>query len=100
MTKSEGKCRIDGVLAGELEINALNNVALISVKYALISTESGERYGQGHINQKWSPKTMEKLKDLLASIEEDICQVVFGEGPTTASVDPGEAPTSDGVSSL
>lgn len=100
MTKSDGKSRIDGVLAGEIEVNVLGHVPLLSVKYALVATESNERFGQGNINQKWSPKTMEKLRDLLASIEEDICQVVFGAGPTTASVEPGVESTSDGISSL
>lgn len=100
MVKSNGKCRIDSVMVGELTVDTTTGHPKISVSYALVASDSGERFGKGNINTLWSDATFEKLKELLTSIETDVANVVFSEGATTASVETGADTTTDGVASL
>jgi hypothetical protein len=86
-TKSESRCRIDSVEAGELSVIALGLPApQLAVKYALSNSESGNRFGAGHVNGGWSDRTMELTRELLASVEADLLSMVFeGDGTTTSS---------------
>ena len=74
--------------AGEVTIVALSRPAPeLIVKFALSSSETGQRFGAGHLTEGWSDRTRELLRDLLASVEADVAQVVFeGDGTTTSGV--------------
>lgn len=105
MRKSAGSSRIDAVEIGKIDIDFFSKKiegmdgAVMSAKYALIVTEDGSRIGAGNRNI-WSEGTLSKLKDLVVSMENDICADVFGEAPTTdGAVAPVEN-TSDGVQGL
>lgn len=96
MTKSDGKCNIDGVSAGEISINLLGPVPTILAKYALESTKSGERFGAGIRAEGWSEETLTKLKAFIDSLEGDVCKSVF-DAHTSGSVAEDSLGTTDGV---
>lgn len=96
MTKSDGKCRVDSVVAGEISINMLGAYPTVLVKYALSNAQSGERFGAGLRPAGWSEETMEKLRELVASLERDVCTVVF-DGHPSSSVVEDPLGTTDGV---
>lgn len=85
MTKSDGKCRINAIEVGEVSVNALGLTPAMVVKYALTESETGTRFGAGHMNQ-WSEKTISLLSELLTSIEADVAKDLFGDSGTTSSV--------------
>jgi hypothetical protein len=87
LTKSEGRCRIDGVHVGEVSIDNLSPASpRLDAKYALINIESGDRYGAGTRKRDWSTDTQQKLVDLMLSMEKDIANDVFEGAPTTNGV--------------
>lgn len=77
MTKADGVCNIDSVAAGEVYINLLGPVPMLSARYALTSSETSERFGSGNRNQNWSQETMNLLSKFIASLEKDVCDAVF-----------------------
>lgn len=100
MTPSDQKCRIDAVEVLEADFNFLGPVPRISAKYAYLDSKTGDRLGSGNRNQEWSAETLEKLEELIASMERDIIKTVFS-GESTVDGGSGAAdPTSDGVPSL
>ena len=77
MTKSDGQCLIDSVAAGEVTINLLGPQPVMAVKYALMNSESSDRFGSGTSNTGWSAETQKHLEELVASLERDLCKAVF-----------------------
>jgi hypothetical protein len=104
VTRSPGQCAIDGVEIGDVSISILDPrqtaVAgpMLAAKYALVSTASGTRFGAGNRNQ-WSDATMEKLSELLLSMEQDVCRDLF-EGHPTDGVSAQVGDPEDGVPGL
>lgn len=86
MTKSDGTCKIDGVMLGEVTISLLG-APIISAKYALCNAETEDRFGAGNRNTNWSADTMEKLRALTDCMERDICRDLFNNGATIGSVE-------------
>lgn len=107
MTKAEATSLIDAVDVGEVNINLtggnLNgqqfNMMIATVKYALITSTNGVRVGSGTC-ASWSERTQEKVRELLASMEADICLSVFGKDPQQVDGAPSIDPHSDGVPQL
>lgn len=91
MVKGSGIPRIDGVAIGEVSINLLSPTVHLTAKYALINSQTAERFGAGNRNSNWSDATLTKLGELIEAMENDVCLEVFTGGV-------GEvAPTTDGV---
>lgn len=82
MVVSDGKCRIDGVAIGELQVNTLGSGATITAKYAMCESSTGSRFGAGTRSLGWSDDTLARLRDLLDSMERDICRELFSGGTT------------------
>lgn len=100
MKQTDGKCRIDAVELGEVELNLLHAAPVLVARYAFANAVSGTRYGMGNKNQGWSEETLTKLAELQASMETDIVNSLFeGEVDPTERVSV-EATTSDGVPGL
>ena len=98
MIKSDGVCKITGITLGEISIKLLEDSLLVA-KYAFCDA-AGDRYGYGNRNVNWSDETLEKLKALATSMEEDICRDLFEGGVTTGSTDEVVAYQQDGVPGL
>lgn len=105
MTPSDGICQINAIDIGELTIEKAHSaqfggatMVAASAKYALI-VKSGERVGAGTCTS-WSETTKERLRNLLESMEADICTAVFGKAPPPVEGTPQETPHSDGVPGL
>lgn len=105
MRKSLGSSRIDSVDIGKIDIDLFTKKvegmdgAVMSAKYALIISEDGSRVGAGNRNI-WSEATLSKLRDLIVSMENDICIDVFGGSPTTDGAVAPVEDTPDGVDGL
>jgi hypothetical protein len=99
MTRSDGKCRVDGVEVGEVRIHMFGTPSLFG-KYALTESGSGSRFGAGRRNQQWSEATWTKAKDLIESMERDIAKDVFEESSTTDSMHDAPATIVDEIPSL
>ncbi len=91
MVKGEGSVRIDGVAVGEITINLLSPTVHLAARYAFTNSLTAERFGSGNRNSNWSSTTLEKLGELVESMEKDLCQEMFTGGVTAT-----EGPT-DGV---
>lgn len=100
MTKSEGKCKVDGVAVLEVAVNLLGHTTSLSAKYALSNSESGDRFGAGNRNANWSADTFEKLHALIDSMERDVCTDLFEGGATIGSVEEVVEDATDGVPGL
>lgn len=90
MKTSAGKCRIDGVMIGEVSSVMIGpNPYPLTVKYALVHSASGATCGSGSMRD-WSPSTVDKFKELLECMEEDILRVMFevSEGAPVSSPEP------------
>ena len=87
MTKADGQIRIDGVAVGEATINLLGPSVQLVAKYALCNTTTGEKLGAGTPTIPWSPATMRKLLELVASMERDIIQGIFIDAVVVGSED-------------
>jgi hypothetical protein len=98
--RSTGKCSVDAVEIGEIQISILTNREsalpgpIMSAKYALSNAESGTRFGAGNRNQ-WSERTMNALAELISAMEEEVCEDLF-EGHTSGSGGAVVADTTDG----
>ena len=100
-TSSDGVCRIDGVLLGELKLNLLvEQRAVLEAVYALVNTKTGSRYGRGTRNANWSAETLAKVSELVQAIERDILSDVFEGGTTSPGGEADSAYTSDGIQGL
>ncbi len=102
MTKSEIPCLIDAVELGEIHVNLVRNgmTAIVAeAKYALTVTSTETRVGAGNRNY-WSDETQQKLRELIASMEADICIDVFGKAPTTDSSGATDSPNWSDVRGL
>jgi len=103
MTKLEPISKIDAVDIGEVTINLAMQgnftMMIATAHYALVVTETGVRVGKGTVSS-WSPATQQKVKDLLAAMEGDICVEVFGKGPQPVEGAVQDTPNSDGIPGL
>jgi hypothetical protein len=101
VTKSDGKCKIDGVEVGELTFVGIGSpTPVLSVKYAYVFAETGDRMGYSNRNLGWSERTLSLLNDLLLSVEEDVAREVFDLSTTTGGVLASTDPTTDSIPSL
>lgn len=101
MIKANGKCRIDGLEVGELSYNGISSpTPVLTVKFAYVSYETGDRYGFGNRNVGWSEKTLELMKEFLTSVESDIAAEVFDLAPTTDGATGDGSTTTDSIPSL
>lgn len=101
MRKSVGTSNIDAVEIGEVGASLLGVPSpIITVKYALVSSKNGHRFGAGNINTNWSLDTQEKFLAFVEALERDICAMVFDEGATTDSGPAIVEDTMDGIPSL
>ncbi len=93
MIKSDKPCLIDSVEIGEVNVYFIGPKesvipgATLHAKYALTISGSGTRLGAGTRNF-WSDETNTKLRELIASMEKDICVDVFGGTPEESTIDP------------
>ena len=101
MIKSEGKIRIDAVKVVELSLGTILSSpgAGVQVKFVLMNSVTGDRFGSGTFNT-WSEETTAKLNEAIQSMEKDICSAVFEEGVTTNSVQPETGTLEDEVPGL
>ncbi len=102
MTKSEIPSLIDSVEIGEMKVALVSSefrALTMEAKYALVISKSGVRLGAG-TRQEWSDETKKRLRELLDSMELDICEDVFGQSPTTGSGGATDDPHGDGVPGL
>lgn len=107
MTKSDAPSQIDAVDVGEVKIDLTSGningqpfkAMVVTVKYALVVTKTGERVGAG-TSASWSPETQEKVRELLVAMESDISTSVFGAAPTSSSGGQSIDPNPDGVPGL
>src|SRR5687767_1056194 len=107
MTKAGATSKIDAVDVGEARLRFLTanmggqtlSAMEVAADYALIVTETGERVGRGTCSS-WSEKTQEKVRELIASMEADICVAVFGIAPQAIDGAIQDTPNSDGVPGL
>jgi hypothetical protein len=101
MTRAEGTIKIDGVEVGELKFDSIHSpTPVLSVTYAFTNSKTGDRYGSGHRNVGWSPKTLEALSALVAAIETDVCTDLFEESATISGVAQAPPDPIDGIPSL
>lgn len=103
MTKGGGSCKIDGVMVGELKLSMIHDptgVPSLGVTYALVNSETKDRFGSGNRNVGWSDETMGRLRLLLESIEADVCKDLFTDGAPTAGGAVLETTTTDSIPSL
>lgn len=101
MIRSDKPCLVDAVEIGEININFIGPKessipgASMHAKYALTIYEAGIRVGAGNRNL-WSEETNERLRQLITSMEKDICVDVFGEAPervpSIVEMDPDDVP--------
>lgn len=107
MLKAEAASKIDAVDVGEVKIDLTHgnlngqtfNMLTMSAKYALVVSETGVRVGAGNC-ASWSEATQQRVRDLIASMENDICRSVIGAPPSTGSGAVVDDPNSDGVPQL
>jgi hypothetical protein len=107
MTKSESKSLIDAVDIGEVKIDFVASQLegrafpgmLMTSKYALMISSTGTRLGAG-TRTTWSEETHVKLRELIAAMEKDICNDVFGGAPTSAGGHPENDHNLDDVPGL
>jgi len=101
MTKSGGRSVIDAIEIGEVDARIIGVPSLVvSVKYALVQSSTGSRFGAGNMNVGWSAETLRKFQEFVAAAEADICANVFEDGPTTAGGEVNHLDTMDGIPGL
>lgn len=82
MFQSTGKCRVDAVEVRDISIvvyGAADQHKLVA-KYAMIESSSYNSAGAGLRDSNWSQETIERLRELLASMERDISKDLFEGG--------------------
>lgn len=89
MKTTGAKCKIDGVMVGEMEISLLGPRPSVTIKYALVNSSTGSTYGSGTVRE-FSPTTVEKFKEFIGSVEEDILTLLFDKTEPTAASSPQE----------
>lgn len=107
MLKSEIPSKLDTVAVGEVQIDLkggnFNGQEIqfmdVSAKFVLVSSADGTRIGPG-TNHQWSATTRQKVQELVAAMEADICVAVFGQAPTSSGGAVVDTPNSDGVPAL
>lgn len=97
MKTGDGRSRIDAVQVGEVAIDALGPTVALSAKMAYVDSRTGERCGYCNFNA-WSPATLDKLRELFESMEQDVAASLF-ENTTGSGVNPASDPM-DGVPGL
>ena len=73
---------MDSVHAAEITIDALGPEIVLAVKFAYCTSSTGDRMGYG-VQNRWSPETLLKLRELLDSMEGDILREIFGEAASS-----------------
>ncbi len=81
-TRGIGRCLIDAVEVGEISIDLFKAEPVIQAKYAYVAHDEDRRMGFGNKNTGWSSETFSRLKELIESMEQDICHRVFAPGGT------------------
>lgn len=107
MLKADAASKIDAVDVGEVRIDLTHgnmhgqtfNMMTMSAKFALVVSETGVRVGAGTCSS-WSEETQKRVRDLIASMENDICRSVIGQAPSSGSGAVVDDPHSDGVPQL
>lgn len=103
MITSDKPSQIDSVTLGEFEVKTgevqgMPTLSLVA-KYALSVSKTGARVGSGN-RSFWSEGTVEKLRELIKSMEGDIAEDVFGVRPTSSGGGDAGEHHSDGVPEL
>ena len=96
--KAAGRPKIDGVRVGEVEADFLIPLPTISVKFAYENSETGRTCGFGY-HSTWSEETMQKMRELISSMETDIINAMF-EGGAVGTHSPVQEPPAEGITSL
>lgn len=93
--------RFNGIALGELSVQFLESPAVIKAKAAFINTQTGATHGWT-TNHQWSPRTIEKLKELRILMEEDIAAFHFVDGSvaTVGTSTTGSGGLKDGFQGL
>lgn len=104
MTRFGGQCRLIGIDIGEIAVdffgpNVIPGEGRLAAKFAFISEDSS-RMGSGNRNSNWSPETLEKLRELVAHMESDICSDLADAGASTDSGGSTDLYHPDGVPGL
>ena len=98
MVLTDSETYITGVQMGEISIQCLHEPNSMNAKYALVSAQDGNRklvkslpVPEGTLldvtthgactalTSNWSPETMQKLRDLITSMEKDLLRMHFKE---------------------
>lgn len=108
MLKTTEKCLIDAIDIGEVKIDLISNELrnglkfpgiTVTARYALVISKTGTRLGAG-TRVTWNEQTQEKIRELLAAMEQDIGSDVFGQPPTTDGSEVASEHPSDDVPQL
>jgi hypothetical protein len=100
VTKGEGDCRITGVEVGEIHIDFFTPQPTVSAKYAHVNVDSGQRLGSSYSNT-WSLAVMQKLEELRALMEQEVCNNLFAGGSTSGGgPTPPTLPDADEIPAL
>ena len=87
MITSDGKSRIDSILAGEVFIQIIPDPGSTKVKFAFLNKETGQRFGSGNFEGPWSDEVTSNISTLLISIEKQISVEVFEESSSLPEKD-------------
>lgn len=74
--KTTAKCKVDSVVVGEIQMVRIGTPVPLTAKFALKSDASGISFGAGTMST-WSKTTLDKLSELLESMENDILAALF-----------------------
>lgn len=98
-TVSNGPSRIDSFFLGELHVDLLNADASMRVTVGYQDSKTQRRLGSTHKMTGWSAETMQKLRELLEAVENDVAADLFDGTPNPSGAE-GITTTSDGVPQL
>lgn len=80
-TRGQGPIKVNGVQIGEFQADLLGPFPVLTAKVALVDVDNSQRFGASHHNA-WSAATVQKLLELVASMETDVCDQLFGGART------------------
>lgn len=86
-TVRTGRSKVNGFIIGQVIVDMTGRLAgsPLEAHFALAIADSMTLFGKTVKNSEWSPATLEKLREFLKAVENDIARDVLdgeGDGPT------------------